>query len=100
MMKTKIWLSALGLALLYACSSTPKPTVAPEVTVVKKELTPELAEGKNLYEGSCGQCHQLYKPNSYNAEAWKPIVARMQKKAHLSDEQGMKIYNYLTSGAE
>ncbi|MEN9335604.1 MAG: hypothetical protein RLZZ500_591 [Bacteroidota bacterium] len=98
-MKTKLFAVALVAGLVYACGSS---KAAPEAAkpVVKKELTPELAEGKSLYEGSCARCHQLYKATDYNAEAWKPIVARMQKKARLSDEQGMKIYNYLTSGAE
>ena len=67
---------------------------------LKKEMTAELAEGKRLYEGSCARCHQLFKPSDYTAEAWKPIVSRMQKKAQLSDEHGLKIYNYLTSGVD
>lgn len=98
-MKTKVIALAVVVGFVYACGSSKS---APEAAkpAPKKELTPELAEGKSLYEGSCARCHQLYKPTDYNAEAWKPIVSRMQKKARLSDEQGMKIYNYLTSGAE
>lgn len=86
--------------LIYACGSNKSAPSSPAAPSVKVEMTAALAEGKSLYEGSCARCHQLYKPSDFNAQAWKPIVARMQKKAQLSDEQGMKIYNYLTSGVE
>jgi cytochrome c5 len=74
------------------------PTVATPKEEIKSAtvMTPELAEGKNLYENSCGRCHQLYAPTDYNAEQWKPIVERMTPKARLDEAQGQKIYNYLT----
>ncbi len=59
-------------------------------------MTPELAEGKELYDNNCAKCHKLYDPKDFSAEEWKPIVMVMQKKAHLDDLQGQKIYNYLT----
>ena len=98
-MKTKVLALTIIAGVMYACGSS---KTAPEVakSQPKKELTSDLAEGKSLYEGSCARCHQLYKPSDYNAEAWKPIVSKMQKKAGLTNEQGMKIYNYLTSGVE
>ena len=59
-------------------------------------MTPELAEGKSLFENNCAKCHRLYDGKEFSAEEWKPIVARMQKKAHLDDIAGQKIYNYVT----
>ena len=93
-MRYKILALSVFAVLLYSCSS--KSTI-PTVEVPKeKVLSPELAEGKSLYENSCARCHQLYNPKDFSVEQWKPIVLRMQKKARLDDAQGLKIYNYLT----
>jgi cytochrome c5 len=69
-----------------------KPVAAVKNTV----MTAELAEGKSLYENNCAKCHKLYDAKDFSTEEWKPIVASMQKKAHLDNLQGQKIYNYLT----
>jgi cytochrome c5 len=74
-MKTRIFaISVLGV-FIYSCS----PKVAPAPTEAIKELTPELAEGKNIYENNCAKCHKLYDPKSHSAEEWTPILVRMQK---------------------
>lgn len=101
-MKFKVVSLALLAILIYSCAS--KSAVAITTEAVKSEekvavstvLTPELAEGKSLYENNCADCHKLYEPKQFSAEEWKPIVQRMQKKAHLDDSQGMKIYNYVS----
>jgi cytochrome c5 len=98
-MKYKVLALAVLATIIYSCAS--KSVVA--TTEVKKEevkfatvLTPELAEGKSLYENNCGKCHDLYKASDFNAEQWKPIVLRMAPKARLDEKEGQKIYNYLT----
>ena len=115
-MKYKIIALAALAVIIYSCaakSSAPtataevkppppvevKPATAFEVkkpTPVATVMTPELAEGKSLYENNCAKCHKLYDAKEFSAEDWKPIVARMQKKAHLDDIAGGKIYNYVT----
>ena len=97
-----IALAALAV-IIYSCaskSSVPTTEVKKtEPTVSTSEvrvLSPELAEGKSMYENNCAKCHKLYDAKEFSAEEWKPIVARMQKKAHLEDFQGQKIYNYVT----
>ena len=104
-MKYKIVSLAVLAVIIYSCaakSSAPtaevKPAPAPngnkpETALV---LTPELMEGKNLFENNCAKCHRLYDRKEFSAEEWKPIVARMQKKAHLDDLAGEKIYSYVT----
>ncbi len=96
-MKTKI----LGLlvmgAMVYSCASKPVAATAPKEEVKVVILTAELAEGKNLYENNCAQCHKLFEPTDFSKEQWKPIVSRMQRKAKLDDTQGARIYDYLTS---
>lgn len=93
-MKTKILSVALLAIFLYSCGGS--KSVTPVAEPKKAELTPELAEGKNLYENNCAKCHKLYDAKDFSKEEWKPIVLRMQKKARLDDAAGEKIYNYLT----
>ena len=93
-MKYKVLALSVVALVLYSCSS--KSNIPTADVPKEKVLSPELAEGKSLYENSCGRCHKLYDVKDYTAEQWKPIVLRMQKKARLDDAQGLKIYNYLT----
>ncbi|WP_456314174.1 hypothetical protein [Pseudomonas shirazensis] len=98
-MKSKILILAATALFVISCGTkkaTPAtPAVAETVKVVA--LTPELAEGKNLYENSCARCHKLYDPKKFSQEEWKPILTRMQKKAKLDDTQMASISNYITS---
>lgn len=97
-MKYKVIALAVFAVIVYSCASTSSLPV----TEVKKEeakvivVTSELAEGQNLYENNCANCHKLYDTKDFSAEEWKPIVARMQKNAQLNDMEAQKIYNYLT----
>ncbi len=101
-MKYKVLALGVLAGIIYSCASKKSSVPTEEaknvpITEVKKvELTPELAEGKMLYENNCAKCHSLYETNEFSAEKWKPIIARMQKKARLDDIQGQKIYNYVT----
>lgn len=98
-MKLKILTVTAVTAILFSCG--PKKAAADTTAVTQKEnvveLTPELAEGKNLYENSCVKCHKLYEPKKFTQEEWKPILVRMQKKARLEDVQMASISNYITS---
>lgn len=107
-MKYKVIALAILAVIMYSCaakSSVPTTEVkkiesnqpsASDKKGVATVMTPELAEGQNLYENNCAKCHNLYDAKDFSAEEWKPIVARMQEKAHLDNLQGQKIYNYLT----
>ncbi len=93
-MKIKLLAIASVLALITACS--PKVSQPEEPITVDETLTPELAEGKNLYNNNCAGCHKLYNPKDFTAQQWTPIMLKMQKKAKISDEEREKIYAYLT----
>ncbi|MDN3677841.1 cytochrome c [Flavobacterium paronense] len=103
-MKYKVLALAVLSVIIYSCaskSSVPTTEVKkPETTVSAKPaqtvMSAELAEGKSLYENNCAKCHKLYDTKEFSSEEWKPIVASMQKKAHLDDLAGQKIYNYVT----
>ncbi|WP_162128510.1 HU family DNA-binding protein [Flavobacterium phycosphaerae] len=101
-MKYKVLALAALATIIYSCASksavvtAEPPKVEPPVATAATVLTPELAEGKSLYENSCARCHRLYEPKEFSAEQWKPIVLRMAPKARLNEAQGMKVYNYVT----
>lgn len=78
-----------------AVASAENPSVGKEIKAV--ELTPELAEGKNLYENSCVKCHKLYEPKEYTKTEWTPILVKMGKKAKLNETQMASITNYIDS---
>ncbi|MEL1255342.1 cytochrome c [Flavobacterium sp. DGU38] len=103
-MKSKILALTAVTLLLVSCGTKKAPAApaepaAPAVTEAAKptELTPELAEGKNLYENSCARCHKLYEPKKFTQEEWKPILISMQKKAKLDDVKMASITNYIHS---
>ena len=101
-MKYKVIALAVLAIIIYSCAAkSSAPIVVTPTPVIKDTtsatvLTAELAEGKNLYENNCAKCHKLYDTKEFSAEEWRPIVARMQKKAHLGDLDGQKILNYVT----
>lgn len=77
--------------------NTPVAAVQPAETAKAVALTPELAEGQNLYSNNCAKCHKLFEPKKFTREEWHPILIRMQKKAKLDDVQMASITNYIHS---
>jgi cytochrome c5 len=64
-MKAKMLTLTAVTLLLVSCGTkkTASPVAATSTvteTAKATELTPELAEGKNLYDNSCARCHKLY----------------------------------------
>ncbi|KAF2327370.1 c-type cytochrome [Flavobacterium daemonense] len=100
-MRSKILTLTAAVLLLASCGTKKAPAApaAPAVTETAKakELTPELAAGKSLYENSCAKCHKLYEPTKFSKEEWQPILVRMQKKAKLDDTNMASITNYIHS---
>ena len=99
-MKTKLFEALAILALLASCSSSKNAATKTEPAVVEaveevKELTPELAQGKEIYDTKCGRCHKLPAVADFTAEEWQPIMLRMQKKAKITDDERELIYNYV-----
>ncbi|WP_395044011.1 hypothetical protein [Flavobacterium sp.] len=70
------------------------PTVSSVSSV--EEYMDELAEGKSLFESKCANCHDLPNPKDHTVENWHPIMLSMQIKAEISDQERIKIYNYVT----
>jgi len=97
----KTILSLMAIMLLAAACGTKKTAVAETPAAGKEtkatELTPALAEGKNLYENNCAKCHKLFEPKKFTKEEWTPILVKMGKKAKLDDTQMASITNYIDS---
>ena len=96
-MKLRILSLVVIGVIVYSCSPKVVPAVSEAKPPVVATLSPELAEGKNLYENNCAKCHKLYDRHEFSAEEWTPITLRMQKKAKIQDAEREKIYNYLTA---
>lgn len=87
-------LGLAGTALLIA-SCTPKtvPTVSSEVDLKQEKL----AQGKTLFENSCGRCHDLPEPTKYTSVQWVGIMNSMAPKSKFNDEQHKLVYDYVVS---
>lgn len=92
-MKKYILIGILGLFFV-AC--TAKKAVVVEEVVDMTNFTPELVQGKTIYEAKCGKCHDLPRPAAYTKDKWTPIMNSMAKKAKISDEDRELVYNYVT----
>lgn len=97
-MKIKI-LSILIISILISCRTKPIIETKPEI-IVKLEVDSEISNsdlisGKSIFESHCSSCHQLYDPKEFDKNEWKSITKRMQKKAHLDNDEILKVYNYL-----
>lgn len=100
MMKIKVLGVAIAAMAIYSCASKQVVQTSKTEDTTKKavELTADQAHGKGLFEANCGKCHKLFEPSKHDPEGWKVTLARMQKKAKISDEETASIYNYLTAG--
>ncbi|AWA30245.1 cytochrome C [Flavobacterium magnum] len=100
-MKTRIFALTFAAALVLSCQAkkaaianapaTPEPPQVPTAVTV----TEAHAKGQSLYENNCARCHKLYAATNFSQADWKPILARMQKKARLDDADMGLITNYL-----
>jgi PBP1b-binding outer membrane lipoprotein LpoB len=104
MKRLKIYLLfAVGsLLLLNSCSKNTNtsdsyytPTAA---NVTPNATLAELQQGRDLYLGKCGACHQIYSPDSFNASNWQNILSMMAPRAGLSSANSTLVYKYVTRG--
>ncbi len=84
----------MAVAGITAFSCTPKtvPTANTQTATADN-----LAQGKTIYENSCGKCHDLPEPTKYDAQKWVGIMNWMAPKAKLTEEQHKLVYDYVIS---
>jgi mono/diheme cytochrome c family protein len=91
------------LALAGACvSGRMVPIAGPNDVArgVKKypDLTTEqLVEGRKLFAGHCGSCHQPPRPTSRPAQEWPGHIREMKERARLSDHELDLIERYVVT---
>ncbi|WP_419869502.1 c-type cytochrome [Chryseobacterium sp. CT-SW4] len=89
----KIIASSFIIAVLLA-SCTQKASV---VTGPVSTSSEKLAQGKTIFENSCGRCHDLPEPTAHTSVQWVGIMNAMAPKAKLNDEQHQLVYDYVVS---
>lgn len=94
------------ILLFWACSaSVLRPTQSdadraasafPGVTLAA------LQQGRTLYEGQCGKCHELKPLSSKDEAGWRKIVPIMAEKARMDSESEQLVLQYVVtmSGAK
>ncbi len=93
-MKKIIAVASFTALLLASC--TPKASTA-TTPVASKSTAEQIAQGKSIFENSCGRCHKLPDPTSHTAVQWVGIMNWMAPKAKLTDEQHQWVYDYIVS---
>jgi cytochrome c5 len=114
-MKTKniylsIALTLVSLVTLYSCTpkatpqqATPVATVVPPVPPVATSTSVSattLLQGQTVYTARCGKCHELYKPERYDAKKWSKVVDWMAPQAKLNDTEKADVLAYLQHNAK
>ena len=100
---TRFFLSSILLAGAIGCAAG-----LPPVTELQAERASErwpgtsvaqLEQGRALYQGRCGNCHQLFSPGHFPEQRWRVEIAEMRERAHLSAEQENLIFQYLATAS-
>ncbi len=60
----------------------------------------ELKSGRALYVNKCSSCHNLYLPQQFSNQEWRPLLDKMQKRAQIDSSQKQLIYNYIELNAK
>jgi len=84
----------LSISAVIAVSCTPKSI---PVTESNTSSADQLAQGKVIYENSCGTCHELPNPTDFTSVEWVGIMNAMAPKAKLNDDQHQLVYDYAVS---
>lgn len=90
----KIMAVASAAVLLASC--TPKAATA-TTPVAATSTAEQIAQGKTIFENSCGRCHKLPDPASHTSVQWVGIMNWMAPKAKLTDQQHQWVYDYIVS---
>ncbi|WP_292009616.1 cytochrome c [Chryseobacterium sp.] len=89
----KLIVSSFFISIVLA-SCTPKTSA---VTGPVNTSAEKLAQGKTIFDNSCGRCHDLPEPTAHTPVQWVGIMNAMAPKAKLNDEQHQLVYDYIVS---
>lgn len=94
-MKKIIAIATFTGILLASCTPKTSATTAP--VSAAQSTAEQIAQGKTIFENSCGRCHKLPDPTSHTSVQWVGIMNSMAPKAKLTDEQHQWVYDYIVS---
>lgn len=94
-MKKIIAAASFTAILLVSC--TPKASTSAATAGTSTSTVEQIAQGKTIFESSCGRCHKLPDPASHNPVQWVGIMNSMAPKAKLNDDQHKWVYDYIVS---
>jgi cytochrome c5 len=76
-------------------------SVADEIAGMKNKYNEkQMAEGKVIFENSCGECHDLHQPADFKVGTWDKILPKMCRKAKLSSEQAALVRAWIITNAK
>jgi cytochrome c5 len=87
--------------LLSSCTKTPstKDMYVPTASDATSTSTlAELQQGRALYVNNCGECHQLYSPDSYSSSQWGSVLNNMAPRTNLTSSQVSLVKKYVSRG--
>lgn len=100
-MKKSITILTLSL-IVFACSHKTTPTAT--VATVKEESATvshaQYVEGKALSLTYCTKCHAEKDPARGNMTQWDKWLDKMAPRAKITDEQKLKIRDYISVNAK
>lgn len=89
-------IAAASFTAIMLVSCTPKASTS-AAAGTSTSTAEQIAQGKTIFENSCGRCHKLPDPASHNPVQWVGIMNSMAPKAKLTDEQHQWVYDYIVS---
>lgn len=66
--------------------------------VTAKATLSELQQGFSIYQNRCGNCHQLYSPDSFSSANWSGVLNSMAPRANLTTTEKLLVLKYVTRG--
>jgi cytochrome c5 len=67
----------------------------------RRHIAPDALEtGRRIYMVRCTECHSMRPVGEYSGGEWRPVVAKMARKAKLDDAQKQTLLDYLTATSD
>ncbi|NVO21661.1 MAG: hypothetical protein HXX13_18320 [Bacteroidetes bacterium] len=80
-------------------SATSSALYVPSASDVTNSATlADLQAGRTLYINHCGDCHELYLPESFSATQWRSILPNMTPRTNLTSAEVSLVTKYVTKG--
>lgn len=97
-MKKSLLLGIAVTGFLFSCTpQTGKAETGTATSMSLPSTSENIAQGKEIFEGNCGKCHDLPNPTKFTDEKWVGIMNWMAPKAKLDNNQKALAFTYVTN---